>query len=228
MTCITISRQYGSYGDAVAELLRERLSYRILDKHLMRRLAAEAGLTLGKVADWSEDQYHPRTLLGRLWASAPPPTRNPLIWAEYGSASARDQSVADLSAQLILAAYDRGNVVIVGRGGQVVLRDKPDVLHVRLLAPPAVRVRRHQIRAGLDVDEARSEVLERDRASAEFVKRYHGVNVDDPSLYDLIINTAKLPWELATDLIVAALAAPQAKARHGHTPLNGAVGLDAE
>jgi cytidylate kinase len=207
MPAITISRQYGSYGDAVAELLCAKLGYRILDRNLMRILAAEAGLQPRKVADLSEDQYRARTLVERFLENAAPSPRNPLTYAEYVAASARVHSAEELVIQLIRVAYEKGNVVVVGRGGQVVLRDKPDVLHVRLVAPLEVRIRRHQIRAGLTVEAAREEVLERDQASAQFVKRYHGVDVADPTLYDLIINTGKLPWEAAADLIARARAA---------------------
>jgi cytidylate kinase len=207
MPVITISRQYGSYGDAVAELLCDRLGYRILDKNLMRDLAREAGLQPKKVVDLSEDQYRPRTLVERFLGDSAPPPRNPVAYAAYLAAEARKHSAEELVIQLIRVSYEKGNVVIVGRGGQVVLRDKPDVLHVRLVAPLEVRIRRHQIRAGLTVEAAREEVLERDRASAQFVKRYHGVDVADPTLYDLIINTGKLPWEGAADLIARALAA---------------------
>jgi cytidylate kinase len=143
----------------------------------------------------------------RFLENAAPPPRNPLTYAEYVATSARVHSAEELVIQLIRVSYEKGNVVVVGRGGQVVLRDKPDVLHVRLVAPLEVRIRRHQIRAGLTVEAAREEVLERDRASAQFVKRYHGVDVADPTLYDLIINTGKLPWEGAADLIARALAA---------------------
>ena len=212
MPVITISRQYGSYGDAVAELLRDRLGYRILDKNLMRGLAAQAGLKPAKIVDLSEDQYRPRTLVERFLEDTAPPPRSPAMWAEYVAADARKRSAEELVTQLIQAAYEKDNVVIVGRGGQVVLREKPDVLHVRLAAPLEMRIRRHQIRAGLTVEAARAQVLERDKASAEFVKRYYGVDAADSTLYDLIINTGKLSLEAAADLIIMSLAALPARA----------------
>lgn len=211
MSIITISAQYGSYGDAVAELLCDRLGYRILDKGLIRRLAAEAGLKPEKVINFSEDRYRPRTLAERFLESGAPRSRNPVVWAEYGTREARDHAAAEPVMRLLHAAYEMGNVVVVGRGGQVVLRDKPDVLHVRLMAPLEVRVRRHQVRAGLDVEAAREQVLERDRASAQFIRRYYDADVADPALYDLIINTGKLPWEAAAGLIGSALAALPAR-----------------
>jgi len=212
MPVITISRQYGSYGDAVAELLCDRLGYRLLDKNLMRGLAAEAGLAPRKRVDLSEDQYQARTLVERVLENAPPPSRNPAALADHFAANARKHSAEERIIQLIHAAYEKGNVVVVGRGGQAVLRDKLDVLHVRLVAPLGIRIRRHQIRAGLTVEAARQQVIERDRASAEFVRRYYDVDVDDPALYDLIINTGTLPWEAAADLIAGAQAALPARA----------------
>lgn len=208
MSVITISRQYGSYGDAVAELVCDRLGYRCLDKNLMRELAAQAGLKPNKViSHLSEDQYRPRTLVERFFADAGPYSRHPVMWAEYGAEKGREQLATELIIQLIQAAYQKGNVVIVGRGGQVVLREKPDVLHVRLVAPLGIRIRRHQIRAGLNAEAAREEVLERDLASAEFIQSYYGADVADPSLYDLIINTGGLSLAVAADLIIGTLAA---------------------
>src|SRR5512139_1902224 len=128
MSVITISRQYGSYGDAVAELLCDRLGYRLLDRNLLRRLAAEKGLKPAKVLDLSEDQYRPRSVAERFFEDAAPSPRNPLTYAEHVAASARMHSAEQLVIQLIHAAYEKGNVVIVGRGGQAVLRDKPDAL----------------------------------------------------------------------------------------------------
>ena len=207
MCVITISPQYGSYGDAVAELLCDRLGYRLFDKNLIRRLAAEKGLQPEKVIRLSDDQYRPRTRAERFLENAAPPPRNPGAWAGYSSASARDRSAVEPVMRLIHVAYEMGNVVVIGRGAQVVLRDKPDVLHVRLTAPLEIRVRRHQIRAGLDVEAAREQVLHRDRASAQFVQRYYDADVADPALYDLIVNTGRLPLEVAAELIVSALAA---------------------
>ena len=207
MPVITISRQFGSYGDAVAELLCDRLGCRILDKSLMRRIAAQLGVKVDKRVESSEDQYRPWTLAERLLSSAGPPTRNAMMWADYGAVTTREQAAAEMSARLIHAAHEMGNMVIVGRGGQVVLRDKPDVLHVRLVAPLAMRIRRHQVRAGLTVEAARMEVLEADRGSADFIKRYYDADIADLNLYDLIVNTGTLPLEAAADLIVEALAA---------------------
>ena len=130
-----------------------------------------------------------------------------MVWADHVAAAAREDRTAALVIQLIHAAYEMGKAVILGRGGQVVLREKPDVLHVRLVAPLEMRIRRRQMRAGLTAEAARRQVIERDRASAEFAHRYYEVDVADPALYDLVIDTRKLSPGVVADLIIGSLAA---------------------
>ena len=204
MSVITVSRQFGSYGDAIVDLICEGTGYRSLDKNLMLVLAKDAGLKPAQVARLSEETYRPRGMMERFFANAGPWTRHPAIWAGYGGFIAGQLLAAEAVTQLIQAAYQRGKIVIVGRGGQVVLRDKPDVLHVRIIAPLELRVRRHRVRAGLTAEAAREAVLEADRASAEFVERTYGADVADPALYDLIINTGNVPLAVAAELVVGA------------------------
>ncbi|NTU63534.1 MAG: cytidylate kinase-like family protein [Chloroflexi bacterium] len=99
----------------------------------------------------------------------------------------------------------RGNVVIVGRGGQAVLRNEPGVLHVRIEAPLDTRIHRVQLREGLTFEAAREVVAERDRAAADYLKRFYGVDWSDSLLYHLILNTGRWGIESASRLIVNAV-----------------------
>jgi cytidylate kinase len=97
-----------------------------------------------------------------------------------------------------------GNVVIVGRAGQVILRDRPDVLHVRSSRLPECGPSgspgsrdRARSRAG--------QIEASDRHRRIYLKRFDHVRWDDPSLYDLIVNTARVTPEAAAELIGAAL-----------------------
>ena len=206
MTVITISRQFGSHGDTVAQLLCDRLGYRYFDKNLMLGLAAASGLAPETVVDLSDEKHRARSLVERLFKNYPAPMADPSAWAAGAEASAQEKAQVAQVKQLIRATYAQGNVVVVGRGGQVVLHDLPDVLHVRLMAPRELRVRRHGERAGLTAEAAREAVLARDRASADFIRQYYDADVADPALYDLIINTGKLTPADAAELIISALA----------------------
>jgi hypothetical protein len=97
-----------------------------------------------------------------------------------------------------------GNVLIVGRGGQVLLRKHPGAFHVQIVAPFAQRVRTVMVSEKLDKRAAESRVRANDRARADYLRRYHGVDWLDPTLYHLVINTGHVPVAAAVDLIVKA------------------------
>jgi len=107
-----------------------------------------------------------------------------------------------------------GGVIIVGRGSQVLLKDHPAALHVQIIAPFWHRVKTLIEREGLERRVALSRVRASDRARADYLRRYHSVNWLDPQLYDLVINTAKVPPEVAVGLIVEASRALQTSAVH--------------
>jgi cytidylate kinase len=96
-------------------------------------------------------------------------------------------------------------MVIVGRGGQAILKDKPDAFHVRIEAPLDIRCRRLQRRENLTLAAAQDRLLEHDRASAQYLKRFHGIDWSDPLHYHLTINSHTLNVDAAARLIVKAV-----------------------
>jgi cytidylate kinase len=211
MTVITISRQYGSGGRDVARLLCERLGYRYFDRTLMAQLGQDRGVLPEQIVDLAEHRHQVQGLLERVFAAAIDPFGDPGAWALPAQREAQQRTSAETFQSLVLAAHQRGDVVIMGRGGQVVLRGAPDVLHVRLVAPVEQRVRRVQWREGLDIEDARARIAERDEASLDYVQHYYNADVDDPLLYDLVLNMHTLTPAGAAELIVAALAHAQAR-----------------
>jgi hypothetical protein len=203
MAVITISRQYGSEGDEIAAYVCQLLGYQTFDKRLMERVAVEVGLTEGEVVDFTEDQHRVRGFLDRLLGSPPLVMTQAHTWSEVKVIAAADS--IPLVQSIIRAAYTHDNVVIVGRGGQAVLRNDPGVLHVRLEAPLETRIHRVQLREGLTYELARGVVAERDRAAADYLKRFYNVDWSDSLLYHLIINTGRWSIEAASRLIVQAV-----------------------
>ena len=118
MAVITISRQLGSHGDTVAQLLCERLGYRYFDKNLMLGLAVQAGLTPAEVVDLSDEQHRARSLIERLFGNYAAPMADPGTWAVSVEIAAQERMTAADIRQLIQAAHAQGDVVIVGRGGK--------------------------------------------------------------------------------------------------------------
>lgn len=109
-----------------------------------------------------------------------------------------------------------GNVLIVGRGGQVLLRKHPRALHIQIVAPFEERVQVVMDRQGLSQRAAQNRVRTSDRARFDYLRRYHDADWLDPTLYHLVINTGWVSVETGVQLIVTAhrtLVPPSEKAR---------------
>ena len=96
-------------------------------------------------------------------------------------------------------------LVILGRGSQFILKDYPGVLHVLIVAPSELRVKRVIKDLKLDQEAAEREVARSDNSIREFMKRYFRAELEDPVHYDLVINTEHLSFQAAASIAVDAL-----------------------
>lgn len=181
MSAITISRQMGSQGNEIAWQVALQLGWRRVNRELINRSALAAKVPQVALAEIDE-----LSLFG-LRPSAKE-------WRAYQGQVER----------LIRDMADEGGIVIVGRGGQVVLRDRPDVLHVRVIAPFETRVSWLQQKEKISVEAAQARLRESLKARAQYLQRSYDVQVDDPALYHLVINTGLVSVSQATDLVVQA------------------------
>jgi len=99
---------------------------------------------------------------------------------------------------------DKGSIVVLGRGSQMILRDLPGALHVLILAPQELRIERLATREGISIEDAMHRLQDSDRARAAFYRRFWKVDVNDPSLYDMTLETSRLPLEVGAQLVAAA------------------------
>jgi cytidylate kinase len=98
-----------------------------------------------------------------------------------------------------------GNVVIVGRGGSIILRDDPSVLRVGTVARLEDRVARMMEGERLDRQRAEKLVAARDRAQSYYFHRYYGIdNIKDPEFFHLVINTSDVDLGYATEIVLQA------------------------
>ncbi len=179
MPIVTINRGTLSGGALLAEALGARLGL----KKLRREVVVEAAKTYGV----SEDD---------LQKSLQSP---PGFWDKLGRR--RQQYI--LAVQATLAGMvEEDNVVYHGLAGQLLLRDLPNVLKVRLIAPMEYRVRGAMIERNLSRDDALRHIEKGDEERSLWVRRVYGVDVADPSLYDLVINLGNMSMETATEIIV--------------------------
>lgn len=210
MAVITISRQYGSGGDEIASRLCELLGYRYFDKQMMAQVAAEAGLSTKEVIDSPEERHEILGFFERIFGH-----KVMEAWVSTDEASgARIVELGELDSKryvtvvrdLIETAAQQGDVVIMGRGGQAILKDQPGVLHVRLVAPFDERVRRvSEQQRFSNPQAARDFVAGRDRAAMDYLRTYYNVDWDDPTVYHLELNTGRWDIEMAVHVIADTL-----------------------
>jgi len=210
MAVITISRQAGSGGDEVARRVAELLDYRCFDKAVMAQVARERGIAENEVVDFSEDRYRLHGFVDELLRRSPVVATTAVTATTSTGQEVRllrpvdEEMAAALVTATIRAIGKRGQVVVVGRGGQAILRDSPGVLHVRIVARLEDRVGQLMESEGLTREAAVGHIGERDRATAAYLRRFHGVDWSDPSLYHLQLNTSLLDGEEAAKVIAAA------------------------
>jgi len=220
MAVITISREFGSGGDQVAARLCETLGYHAFGKAEIDKALEETTLSKWNAVDYNEDNHEVQRLLDRLFRRVASPVQT-IAWAADPSIATRperadvhDVAVMSIVKRAIKAAPRADNMLIVGRGGQVVLAGVPGVLHVRLIAPLEQRVQtvleqlKREDPSLPEADllrRAHQLVAERDLASADYIRRYFDVDWADPRLYHMVLNLGMLAQERAVQLILKGL-----------------------
>jgi cytidylate kinase len=183
MAVITISREIYSEDSSIGERVAKALGYHFVDKATIEKVFAEHSI------EQFREVYD--TVLG--------------FWERFD-----DMRITTMRflRQVIQALAHHGNMVIVGRGAFAVLGGYADVLHVRVQAPFPIRAQRLMEREKVkDLDQAKVLLRERDRAREDFIKSFFDVRWQEmeAGAFDLVIDTGKIPTDLAARWLVEAL-----------------------
>ena len=204
---VTIEREYGCGGGEIAALLAGRLGWKLWDQLLTEEIARLAHCSQAVVEE-REERTDP--LYYRLFKSF-------LRGSYEGSLNAPKLNLVDsekivkLSQRVVLHAAEKGNCVIVGRGSQLFLSNRPDTFRVFLYAPREDKVRRLRARGKSEAD-AEELVDTVDRERANFIEKYFRINWPDRAVYHLMLNTA-VGDETIAQTIINVLQACDSKAR---------------
>ena len=122
----------------------------------------------------------------------------------FADDSLSDDNLVEVTRAVITEIAASGAVVIAGRGANVILADRPGVLHVGLVSEPERRLERIMEREKLDRTAGEQFMAENDKARNAYFKRFFGVKPNDPSHYHVMVNTDWLEIHEAAELIVLA------------------------
>jgi cytidylate kinase len=212
MPVITISRQFGAAGVPIGRRLAERFGAELLDRQIVAQVALRAGIPEADIESYDER-------LPSLWqrvttalaSSSPEPLMIDMPYIEQLPAASMQDRLAAITRAVIEEAAQRGNAVIIGRGGAYILRGHPDVLHVQLHAALETRVRHLLSRVEELPPDARPEEKSLqdlcrsiDAARGEYLKRLFNVDWLDVRNYDLAIDIGRVGVEPAADLVESA------------------------
>ncbi len=180
MTVITISREYGSGGAMIGARVAQELGYRYVDKKVMERVLQQYGFV-------QFDEVYRST---------------PGFWSRLDDTTVLMISMLN---QVIQAMAQHGDMVLVGRGGFTVLQEYADVLNVRIQAPFDLRVRRVMAREDIASVQAGEDLVKaNDKARTAFLRTYYGIEPNDASRFDLVLDTGVIAADLAVSWIAAA------------------------
>lgn len=179
---VTISRDAGSGAHAIAEQLAAELQagsqpgkrpWTVFDKDLVTKVLEDHDLP-ARMADFiPEDRMTElQDAVQELFGLRPP------SW-----------TMIQHTSETMLRLVELGNVILIGRAGNVVSRDNPEVLHVRLVGSEEVRVARIAEARELGRRVALETLRKEDRGRARYVKKYFDADVDDSRLYHMTFNT---------------------------------------
>lgn len=200
MGIVTVSATYGAAGAEIAPAVAERLGLPFHDRAIPAQVAGRLGVPV------AEARANDESVMRGLWrlvaslGTMPDPVGGVLPTAGLPDARAyRDQT------ERVLAEIAQGaGGVVLGRAAAIVLRERPDALHVRLDGPRQRRLDAAVARSGRPFDEVRREMEAADHTREAYVRHFYRCDPASAQHYHLVIDTTALPLETAVELIVTA------------------------
>lgn len=191
---VTISRQSGSGGHAVGEHLANYLQiqtpwsplpWMIFDRNLVEQVLEDHHLPHHLARVMPEDRVSDLTdMLHEMFGMHPP------FW-----------TLVHQTSETILRLATHGNVILLGRGANLATKNLPHVLHVRLVGSLEKRIAHTQEIHQLDKKSAFELIQSEDQGRARYLKKYFNEDIDNPLLYDLVINTDFVSYQDAARII---------------------------
>lgn len=179
---LTLTGEFGAGDIRLAPTIADRLGLTAYDRELLEHEASRLGVSL---TDLEQVDEQPVGIFQRFRPGG------------------LHQRYFDALGQLMGELADRGEVLLIGRGGCCFLRDRPRAFHVRLMASPGVRLWRVMEYRWLAEAPARKLIEQTDSQRRRFYETFFGVDWASPLGYHITINTGRL-GPTAVDLVALA------------------------
>jgi cytidylate kinase len=201
MAVITISRQFGAGGRTLGKKIARQLGYRFLDDRIIQALAEKAGVSTDfiKSIERTSGSALSKLLSGIVSRSY----MERILGSERGYVN--EEIYVELLQEVMTTFAKEGDVVLLGRGGQYILQDFEDSFHILLVSDLPHQVRFMQQFYDLSDTKAAKAVKQGAARRSNLYKKLHHRNYNDPHMYHLVLNTAKLSLDNTVQTVVEAV-----------------------
>ncbi len=187
---ITIGREFGSGGRAVAKLLAEKLGVKCYDEELVEMASSSSGLHPEMVASLDEKALSPFSFAGG----------GQFYLSSHGAHNVQIQAAfSQFNAIKELAKNE--NCVIVGRVADYVLKDNPNTISIFVSADLDYRIQRIMEYEGVSEKKAEKIIIKNDRNRAKYYNFFSNKKWGEAKTYDLCVKTSLLGIEKSVDFI---------------------------
>jgi len=197
MAVITISRQFGAGGITLGKLVAERLGFSFFDDEIIQMVAQKAKVS----TRWAESMEKEAGGKIQRFISGLVSRRFVERLLDDSRGYIDEEIYVDLLHQIIRKIAEGDDAVILGRGGQYILKDTPGTFHFLLVAEKDHRIRFMEDRHGLELKKAIQTVSAEDRRRTALYRKFGRQDYDSPSHYHLVFNMRRTPVEKAAELI---------------------------
>ncbi len=181
---ITIAREYGSGGRYIGKLVADKLGIKLYDKEFIEKVAEETGLS----KEYIENNEQKRDILSGFNNG-------------YYSGLTNSDELFFKESELIKQVSEKESCVIIGRCADFILKDKENVIKIFIYSNMKNKMKRATEIYGLNKEKAEKEITRIDKLRANHYKYYTEKEWQNPSNYDICINSDSLGVENAANLI---------------------------
>lgn len=196
---ITISRQYGSGGRTIGEMLAKKLNIHYYDKELLRLASEDSGINEGLFENADE-----KVKMRQLFSIVKNVYHGQLIPPESED-FVTNNNLFNYQAKVIKELAQEQSCVIIGRCADYVLKDYDNVLSVFIHAPFDYCMEQASQKLSMPSKEMEKYILKTDRRRAEYYKYHTGREWTDARNYDLCLDSSKLGFERCVEEIISYL-----------------------
>ncbi len=186
---ITVSRQFGTGSGDFCRALAQRLGFVLFDRELLSALARRMKTSEEVLDTYEKMRYGSQEFFLTSFAKRYAFLESEIIESKRYIASLK---------RVIRELTSLGKVILLGRGGQCILHGEPGCLHLRIVAETDYRLDRLgrlEAYAANDRKQLLKLIRRKDDYRSDFTRKHFQRDINDPTLYHLVINFSLLPPE---------------------------------